>query len=121
MGLLRHCHFVFPKAMGLPTHFTSRGDGRGCRAIFFRPEIARGCMAISFLPTGIGVMQSFQFFVRWQGLRTPPPPCAGLRCSAARQYNELRMLAMTICLCRGGICELCIRCSWPPSRKHHLV
>ena len=21
---------------------------------------------------------------------------------------------MTICLCHGGICELCIRCSWPP-------
>ena len=20
---------------------------------------------------------------------------------------------MTICLCHGGICELCIRCSWP--------
>ena len=23
---------------------------------------------------------------------------------------------MTICLCRGGICELCIRCSMAPSQ-----
>ena len=30
----------------------------------------------------------------WGGVGSPPPPA--------------------ICLCRGGICELCIRCSWPP-------
>ena len=58
------------------------------------------------------------------GLLTPPlPPPArpqgniqdwsGLRCSAARQNHELGMVAMTICLCHGGICELSIRCSWP--------
>ena len=33
-------------------------------------------------------------------------------CSAARQNNELKVVAMTICLCHGGICELNIRCSW---------
>ena len=27
--------------------------------------------------------------------------------------NELRIVAMTICLCHGGICELSIRSSWP--------
>ena len=31
---------------------------------------------------------------------SPPPP--------------LRVVAMTICLCHGGICECNIRCSWPP-------
>ena len=39
----------------------------------------------------------------------------GLVCAAVqqRQNNELRFMAMTICLCHGGICELSIRCSWP--------
>ena len=35
---------------------------------------------------------------RRQGMHTPPP---------------LSMMAMTICLCHGGICELSIRGSWP--------
>ena len=39
---------------------------------------------------------------------------AGLSCSAASQNNEQRCVAMTIYLCPGGICELGIRCSWPP-------
>ena len=39
--------------------------------------------------------------------------CFGLRCSAASQNNVLRFVVMTICLCHGGICELCIHCSWP--------
>ena len=42
-----------------------------------------------------------------------PLPLARLCCSAARQNNELRMVAMTVCLCHGGVCELSIRCSWP--------
>ena len=39
-----------------------------------------------------------------------------LVCAAVqqRQNNELRMVAMTMCLCHGGVCELSIRCSWPP-------
>ena len=51
------------------------------------------------------------------GLVPPPPPSlcnwSGVCCTAARQNNELRMVAMPICLCHGGICELGIRCSWP--------
>ena len=38
---------------------------------------------------------------------------SGLCYSAARQNNELKVVAMTICLCHGGICELGI-CSSPP-------
>ena len=41
--------------------------------------------------------------------------CSGLRCGAASQNNVLRFMAMTICLCRRGICELSIRCSSPPA------
>ena len=44
-----------------------------------------------------------------EALCHPPPPTR----AAARQNNELRMVAMTICLCHGGIYELSIRCSWP--------
>ena len=60
-----------------------------------------------------------QFFKKWhkilsQWQRTAPGLTPQLlRCSAAKQYNELRMLAVTICLCDGVICELCIRRSWP--------
>ena len=64
-----------------------------------------------------------------KGKGPPPPPApllmayneqgnirdwSGLCCSAARQNNELKMVAMTICLCHGGICEVSIRCSCPP-------
>ena len=42
------------------------------------------------------------------GDRPPPPP------GTARQNNELKVVAMTMCLCHGGIRELSIRCSWPP-------
>ena len=27
---------------------------------------------------------------------------------------------MTICLCHGGMCELSIRCSWPPTPNDFL-
>ena len=32
---------------------------------------------------------------------------------AARRNNELRVVAMTICLCHRGMCEPSIHCSWP--------
>ena len=31
----------------------------------------------------------------------------------SRSNNELRVVTMTICLCHGGVCESCVRCSWP--------
>ena len=46
---------------------------------------------------------------------------SGLCCNAARQNSELKVVAMTICLCHGGICELSVRCSWPPCPNMHQV
>ena len=49
-----------------------------------------------------------------------PPHRQGLRCTAASRNNVLRFIAMTICLCHGGICEFNIRCSWPRHEQHGL-
>ena len=34
--------------------------------------------------------------------------------------NEVRVVTMTICLCHGGVCESCIRCSWPRTMDMEL-
>ena len=48
------------------------------------------------------------------GASNPPPPVTC--CSAARQNNVRRVVAMTICLCHGGMCGPIIHYSpFPPS------
>ena len=60
--------------------------------------VTHKCRVISSLPPWLGFIVSALHAVRTQ--------CTNLA-------NVLRFMAMTICLCHGGICELNIGCSWP--------
>ena len=48
----------------------------------------------------------------------PPPPRGGDR----RLVPPPPLGPMTICVCHGGLCELSIRCSWPPwgGNRHNI-
>ena len=62
------------------------------------PASALSCKVAVFMPASQTVST---FAVVGQ---PPPPPSRKKQCT----------VAMTICLCHGGMCEPSIRCSWPP-------